>query len=86
MDALWLVPLLLGTSFAIATGPGAKWKVLNVAIILGCMGLGMGLGYAMGLGSKNLGVVPHAAIPFSMMFGVLGAMVCVARNTWSAKT
>jgi len=85
MAALWLMALLLGTGFAIATGPGAKWKVLNVVIILGCMGVGLGLGHAIGLGSKNLGVVPNAAIPFSMMFGVLGAMVCVARNTWSAK-
>jgi len=85
MAALWLVALLLGTGFAIATGPGAKWKILNMAIILGCMGIGLGLGYAIGLGSKNFGSVPNAAIPFSMMFGVLGAMVCVARNTWSAK-
>jgi hypothetical protein len=85
MAALWLVALLLGTGFAIATGPGAKWKMLNVAIILGCMGIGLGLGYAIGLGSKNFGAVSNAATPLSMMFGVLGAMVCVARNTWSAK-
>jgi hypothetical protein len=25
---------------------------------LGCMGVGCGLGYAVGLGSKNLGMVP----------------------------
>jgi hypothetical protein len=85
MASIWLAALLLGTGFAIATGPGAKWKALNVVIILCCMGLGLGLGHALGLGSKNFGVVPHAAIPFSMMFGVLGAMTCVARNTWSAK-
>jgi hypothetical protein len=74
MAALWVVALLLGTGFAIATGRGAKWKVLNVVIILGCMGLGLGLGYAIGLGSKNFGVIPNAAIPFSMMFGVVGPM------------
>ena len=85
MAALWLVALLLGTGFAIATGRGAKWKILNVVVILGCMGVGLGLGRAIGLGSKDFGVVPKAAIPFSMMFGVLGAMVCVARNTRSAK-
>ena len=85
MAALWLVGLLLGTGFAIATGPGAKWKILNVVIILGCMGIGLGLGYAIGSGTKNFGAAPNEAIPFSMMFGVLGAMVCVARNTWSAK-
>jgi hypothetical protein len=74
MAALWFVALLLGTGFAIATGRGAKWKVLNVVIILGCMGVGLGLGYAIGLGSKNFGVIPNAAIPFSMMFGVVGPM------------
>jgi hypothetical protein len=85
MAALWLAALLLGTGFAIATGRGAKWKVLNVIIILACMGVGLGLGYALGLGSKNLGAIPNQALPFSMMFGVVGAMVCVARNTRSAK-
>lgn len=86
MASIWLVALLLGVGFAIATGPGAKGKTLNVVIILCCMGLGLGLGYALGLGRGNFGKIPHAAIPFSLMFGVLGAMVCVARNTWSAKT
>jgi hypothetical protein len=85
MAALWLAALLLGTGFAIATERGWKWKVLNVVIILACMGVGLGLGYSLGLGSKSLGVIPNQALPFSMMFGVVGAMVCVARNTWSAK-
>jgi hypothetical protein len=49
------------------------------------MGLGYGIGYAAGLGSKNLGAVPHAALPFSMMFGIVGALACVRRNDWRAK-
>ena len=80
MAALWLVALLLGTGFAIATGRGAKWKVVNAVIVLACMGVGFGLGYAAGLGSKNLGSVPNAAVPFSMMFGVAGALGCVWLN------
>jgi hypothetical protein len=85
MPILWLVTLILGSGFAIASGQGVKWKVLNVVIILGCMSLGYGIGYAAGLGSKNLGAVPHAALPFSMMFGIVGALACVQRNNWRVK-
>ena len=53
MSEIWLAALILGSAFAIASGQGAKWKVLNAAIILACMGLGLGLGYAVGLGSKT---------------------------------
>ena len=49
MTMLWLVTLLLGSSLAVANGEGVKWRLLNVVIILGCMGLGYGLGYSLGL-------------------------------------
>jgi hypothetical protein len=82
---IWLVALILGGAFAIASGQGAKWKALNAVIILACMSLGLGLGYALGLGSGNLGSVRNQGVPFAMMFGIVGAMACVARNTWSSK-
>jgi hypothetical protein len=85
MEVIWLAALILGSGFAIATGQGAMWKVLNAVIILGCMGLGFGLGYAVGLGSGNMGFVPAQGLPFAMVFGIVGAMTCVVRNTWSAK-
>jgi hypothetical protein len=85
MAVIWLVALILGAGFAIASGEGAKWKVLNSVIILACMGVGLGLGYALGLGSGNLGSVRNQGVPFAMMFGIVGAMACVARNTWSSK-
>jgi hypothetical protein len=85
MAILWSAALILGAGFAIAGGQGVKWKLLNVAVILGCMALGFGIGYAAGLGSNNMGRVPHAAVPFSMMFGVVGAFGCVARNQWRAE-
>jgi hypothetical protein len=85
MEVIWLAALILGSGFAIASGQGAKWKVLNAVIILTCMGLGFGLGYAVGLGSENMGFVRNQGVPFAMFFGIVGAMVCVARNAWSPK-
>ena len=85
MAILWLAALILGSAFAIVGAEGLKWKLLNGLIIIGCMGLGLGIGHAAGLGSQNLGRVPHAGMPFSMIFGVVGAMVCVAQNNSRAK-
>jgi uncharacterized membrane protein YjjB (DUF3815 family) len=85
VELVWLTALILGSGFAIAGGHRVKWRLLNFVIILGCMGLGFGMGYAAGLGSKNMGSVPHAALPVSMMFGILGALGCVQLNTWRVK-
>jgi hypothetical protein len=85
MAVIWLVALILGSAFAIAVGDGAKWKVLNAVIILGCMGVGLGLGYSLSLGRGNFGSVHGEGVQFAMMFGIVGAMACVARNTWSSK-
>jgi len=85
MAAIWLVALLLGSAFAIASGQDAKRKLLNTVIILGCMALGLGLGYSLSLGRGNFGFVRGEGVVFAIMFGIVGAMACVARNTWSGK-
>jgi hypothetical protein len=85
MEVIWLAALILGLGFAIASGHGAKWKALNVVIILASMGLGFGLGYAVGLGSENMGFVRNQSVPFAMAFGIVGALACIARNPWSSK-
>ncbi len=85
MGAIWLVALLLGSAFAIASGQDVKWKLLNTVIILGCMGLGLCLGYSLSLGRGNFGFVGGEGVEFAMMFGIVGAMGCVARSTWSGK-
>ena len=77
MTTLWLVTLILGTGLAVASGDGMKWKLLNLVIILGCMSLGYGLGYSLGLGTGNLGRVPNQALPLAMMFGIVGALGCL---------
>jgi len=85
MPMLWSVTLILASGFAIASGEGMKWKLLNLVIILGCMALGYGIGYAAGLGSKNLGMVPDQALPFAMMFGIVGSLGCLWQNNWRPK-
>jgi hypothetical protein len=85
MDMIWVVPLVLGALFAIFGGDGAKWKALNSLIIVGCMALGFGIGYAAGLGLGNLGHVSHGGWLFAMMFGVVGALTCVQLNSWRAQ-
>jgi hypothetical protein len=81
MTMIWLVTLILASGFAVATGEEVKGKLLNMVIILGCMSLGYGLGYSLGLGSGNLGSVPNQALPVSMMFGIVGALGCLWQNT-----
>jgi hypothetical protein len=44
------------------------------------MSLGYGLGYALGLGSGDLGSVPNQALPLSMIVGIVGALGCLWQN------
>jgi hypothetical protein len=85
VEVIWLAALILGSGFAIASAEGATWKILSAVIILACMGLGFGLGYAVGLGSENMGFVRGQGVPFATIFGIVGAMTCVVRNRWSSK-
>jgi hypothetical protein len=85
MYLVWFTALVLGSEFAIAGGLKIKGKLLNLFIILGCMGLGFGIGYAAGLGSGNMGRIPDAGLPFSMMFGIVAAFGCVWLNNWRQK-
>lgn len=80
MNAIWLAALVLGSVFAIAGARELRWKLINAVVILGCMGVGFGLGYAAGLGGQNLGRVPDAGPTFSMILGIVGAMGCIAEN------
>jgi hypothetical protein len=85
MYVVWLAALLLGSGFAIVGGQGARWKLLNFGIIAGSMAAGFGIGYAAGLGSVNFGRVPHAALPISLMFGIVAALACIQLNSWREK-
>lgn len=85
MPIIWLTTLILGAAFAVAGASGASRKLLNLLVIVGCMGLGFGIGYAAGLGSGNMGKVDGAGTPFALILGIVGAMGCVAENTRRAR-
>jgi len=85
MDLVWLAALILASGFAVASGQTVRWRFVNLAIILVCMSLGFGLGYAFGLGSKNMGRVPDAGLPLSMMCGIVGAFGCIRLSSWRGR-
>ncbi|MGB7438998.1 MAG: hypothetical protein WBR26_17415 [Candidatus Acidiferrum sp.] len=82
MDLVWLAALVLGAAFAIAGGQKLKWRLLNLGIILGCMALGYGIGYAAGLGSGNMGRVQDIGWPLALMLGIVAALGCLQLNRW----
>jgi hypothetical protein len=78
---LWVAALIIASIFALANGQGLNGKLINLAIILGCMALGFGIGHAAGLGSSNLRFgAPGLALPFSMIFGIVGALAILLRT------
>ena len=85
MYIIWLAGLILGSGYAILGGGETKWRLLNAVIILSCMGLGYGIGYAAGLGSGNLGSVPEAGLPLSLLLGTAAAVGCVGWNSQRGK-
>jgi hypothetical protein len=82
MYIVWLAALVLGAGFAIAGGQSPKWRFLNLAIIVGCMALGFGIGYALGLGAGNLGSVSGAGWLLAIVLGIVGAFGCMQLNSW----
>jgi hypothetical protein len=85
MYVVWVAALILGCGFAIAGAKNLQRKLINLAIIVGCMGIGFGIGYAVGLGSANLGNVSGEGLPIAVMFGVVAALGCVQLNSWRTK-
>jgi hypothetical protein len=80
MELVWLAALIIGVAAAVAGGQGTKCKLMNSAIIVGCMALGFGIGYAAGLGSENLGRVRGAGWMFAFLLGIVASLGCMKLN------
>jgi hypothetical protein len=65
MAAIWLVPLLLGSGFAIATGRGMKGESDQRGHHSGVHGCGTGVGSQWVWARGNRWMVPNAAMPRS---------------------
>jgi hypothetical protein len=64
MPIVLLAGLIVVSALAIAGGKGAKWKLLNLIVILGFMGLGLFIGYAAGVWGKNMEIGATRPYPF----------------------
>jgi len=85
MASLPLILLVICAVLAVAGAKGAKWKLLNVAIIVGFMVLGFGIGWLLGLWGGNMTIGAEAAVPLSLLLGALGGLGCIRRNKWREK-
>jgi hypothetical protein len=86
MAAVLLAGLIVVSALAIAGGKGAKWKLLNLIIILGSMGLGLFIGYVAGMWGKNMEIGAAAALPLSILLGLVAAIGCLRRNKTRGRT
>ena len=85
MASIWLAALLLGSGVAVSIGSGVKRKSDQRGHHSRVHGYGGGCRFAIGQGRGNLGMVPNATMPFAVIFGASGAMVCVAKDTSQMK-
>jgi hypothetical protein len=85
MGGLWLVALLGLSVMAVVTAQGIKWKLLNSAIILGFVAVGLGIGAAMGAWGRNMEIGALTAIPLAVGLGAVGALGCWRRNKMREK-
>lgn len=81
----WAVLLVLFSAWAIIGGNGAKWKLLNLVIILAFMAGGIGIGFALGTWGGNAAIREQPAASFMILLGCVGAFACALRNRMRAK-
>jgi general secretion pathway protein G len=74
-----LVIFVLLTLLAVVRADG-KWKLWNSLIILGGLALGFGVAYIAGMWSKNMALGGEIAVPTSLAFGCLAAVLVSAQK------
>jgi hypothetical protein len=80
MGVVFLVAMVILSIMAIFGAKGAKWKMLNLLIILGFAAFGLGLGAAAGAWAGNSALGGHIAAAIIFPFGAIGALGCLRRN------
>jgi hypothetical protein len=80
MGSIWLLGLLLLSAMAVITAKGIKWKLINLAIILGFIGAGISIGAGLGAWGQNMAIGGELAVPLAICFGAVGALGCWRRN------
>jgi asparagine N-glycosylation enzyme membrane subunit Stt3 len=80
MGSVFLVGLIVLTCIALIGGKGAKWKLLNLLIIIGFMATGLLVGFALGAWGGSAEIGGHAAASLTILLGCVGAFGCIRRN------
>jgi predicted RND superfamily exporter protein len=85
VNGLWLGAFLVLSVMAVVTARGIKWKLLNIAIILGFVAVGLGIGAAMGAWGGNMEIGGLAAVPLAVGLGAADALGCWRQNKMREK-
>lgn len=75
-----ILALIVLSGAAVAGGRSAKWKALNLCIVIGVMAVGFGIGFLIGRISDDVTVGGHVATSLMLLLGCLAAVGCIVRN------
>lgn len=78
--AILILALIVLSGAAIAGGRGAKWRAVNLGIIIGIMAGGFGIGFLIGRISGDITAGGRVATSLMLLLGCLAAVGCIVRN------
>lgn len=78
--AILILALIILGGAAVAGSRGAKWKAVNLGIIIGIMAVGFGIGFLIGRISDDMTAGGHVATSLMLLLGCLAAVGCIVRN------
>jgi hypothetical protein len=82
IGGVFLLALIVLMILAVVGAKESKWKLLNLLIIVGFMGLGLLAGFLIG---GNTAIGGHVSAALMTPVGAVGAFVCIRRNKIRAK-
>lgn len=80
ITGLLLTALVIFTAIAVSGGKSAKWKLLNLLVIVGFSTLGFFVSFAFNEWSINSSLGVTVAIPLIASCGIASALVCIRQN------